>query len=415
MPIIQYERKTSDIIISDQLRDILEIFKDRSEVARLLLFKRLSKEVLQDNHINYIGVSKNDPTKIAYLTQDRIEQIAQSPDADFWSTSKRIACKPGSFIGKILKDIPAKEVENFATLYKTFSEVKDVKFKVVSGKNIKKYYDESTYFSQKGTLGNSCMKYDACQQYFDIYIENTASSMLLMLSPDDLLIGRALLWTVGDVKVMDRIYTISDDEYLNYMTKWAVDNGYIHRVYQNWASSLHFTDGKVEFERQLDIQLDKWDFRHYPYLDTFKWLDMNTGILSNYRPEHFKDDSDNTLRTLTVACGTYEHASHLKLDDIDRDYAYCGDLVQIKDGIFTSASNCRYSETIHGWVLKADSKWSEELEDYIYKDLESNNKELIKKRLDYIRKARGKKVAAETSIMDWFTKFITTQTTEWTR
>ena len=73
-----YERKTSDIFISDQFRNILEIFKDKSEIAKTLLYKRLNKDILADEHINFICVSKNDPTKISYLTQERIENTALS-------------------------------------------------------------------------------------------------------------------------------------------------------------------------------------------------------------------------------------------------------------------------------------------------------------------------------------------------
>ena len=90
-----YERKTSDIFISDQLRNILEIFKDKSEVAKNLLYKRLNKDILVDEHINFICVSKNDPTKISYLSQDRIENIAKSETDDYWTTPKRFAFKPG--------------------------------------------------------------------------------------------------------------------------------------------------------------------------------------------------------------------------------------------------------------------------------------------------------------------------------
>ena len=159
-----YERKTSDIFISDQLRNILEIFKDKSEVAKNLLYKRLNKDILVDEHINFICVSKNDPTKISYLSQDRIENIAKSETDDYWTTPKRFACKPGGFVGKILKDISPKEVEIFANLYKTFASKADIEFKVVSGNDILKYYHQDSYYNQNGTLGASCMKSNSCQE-----------------------------------------------------------------------------------------------------------------------------------------------------------------------------------------------------------------------------------------------------------
>ena len=409
MPINPYERKTSDIYISDKLRDVLEIFKDKSEVAKHLLYRRLSKDILQENHINYIGVSVNDPTKISYLPVDRIEKIEQSNEDDFWTTSKRIACKPGTFIGKLFNNISAKEVENFSTLYKTFSAKKDLEFKVVSGEDIRKYYNYETYFNQRGTLGSSCMKSDICQPYFDIYTENSNISMLVLFSREDLVLGRALLWTNGEDKIMDRIYTISDEEYLNHMTKWAIDNGYSHRLYQNWANSVEFTDGKVEFEKQIDIQLEKWTFKRYPYLDTFKWLDLKTGILTNYRPKHFLDERENEHVTLAAPTGGYEWGYYLRFDDLERRFAYYGDLGKIGEDRWTSTSNCRWSETLQQWILRDEATYSETLEDYIYSDLEKNPKDLVKARMDFVIKIRGKKPA--TGLLNWYNQFMQVPTT----
>ena len=121
-----YERKTSDIFISDQLRNILEIFKDKSEVAKNLLYKRLNKDILVDEHINFICVSKNDPTKISYLSQDRIENIAKSETDDYWTTPKRFACKPGGFVGKILKDISPKEIHNWEKYCDKYNYIKPI-------------------------------------------------------------------------------------------------------------------------------------------------------------------------------------------------------------------------------------------------------------------------------------------------
>ena len=95
------ERKTSDIFISEDFRKILNIFKDQSTIAKLLLKRRIGKELLQADHINFIDISKTEMDKISYLTQDRISQISQSDVHDFWTTSRRYKSKPGAFINKI--------------------------------------------------------------------------------------------------------------------------------------------------------------------------------------------------------------------------------------------------------------------------------------------------------------------------
>ena len=386
-----YERKTSDIFISDKFRNILEIFKDKSEVAKTLLYKRLNKDILVDEHINFICVSVNDPTKISYLTQDRIENIAKSETDDYWTTSKRFACKPGAFIGKILKDISPKEVENFASLYKTFASKQELEFRIVSGKDILKYYHQDNYFNQNGSLGNSCMKSNSCQDYFDIYTQNPMISMLVMLAPNEKLLGRALLWQIGEEKIMDRIYTIQDDTHFHHMTKWAIDNGYVHKAYQNWQSCQTFFDGQNEIEKKLSLKLTNWTFKKYPYLDSFKWLDMNNGMMTNYQPNHFKnDDRSGNFRTLTTSCGGYEYGDYLAFCEIDREYTHRGDIVEV-DGLNVNTRHCEYSNTLDKWILRKDSTYSDELEDYVYTDFSRMDKELVTKRLEYLAQMRGEK------------------------
>lgn len=408
-----YERKTSDIFISEQFRSILEIFSDKSEVARTLLHKRLNKDILVDENINFICVSKNDPTKISYLTQERIENISKSETDDYWTTSKRYACKPGSFVGKILKDIPPKEVENFASLYKTFTSKKDVEFKIVSGDDILKYYYHENYFNQRGSLGNSCMKSNSCQEYFDIYTKNPMISMLVMLAPNEKLLGRALLWQIGDEKIMDRIYTIQDDTHLHHMTKWATDNGYIYKAHQNWQTCQTFSDGKNKFEKKLSIKIDSWNHDSYPYLDSFKWLDVKTGILTNFKPENFTlYDSSDDFRTLTSSCGDYERGDYLAFCEIDREYSHRADIIEL-NGMFVNTRHCNYSDTLNTWILRSESSYSEDLEDYIYTDSSRNDAKLVERRLEYLEKLRGggeKKKNKE--LMSLFNSIFTSDT--WT-
>lgn len=386
-----YERKTSDIYISDQLRNILEIFKDKSKVAKTLLYRRVSKDILVDNHINFICVSTIDPTKISYLTPERIEIISKSDTEDYWTSPKRFACKPGSFIGKIFKDISQKEVENFASLYKTFASKQELEFRIVSGEDILKYYHQDNYFNQNGSLGNSCMKSNSCQDYFDIYTQNPMVSMLVMLAPNEKLLGRALLWQIGEEKIMDRIYTIQDDTHFHHMAKWAIDNGYVHKAYQNWQSCQTFFDGQNEIEKKLSLKLTNWTFKKYPYLDSFKWLDMNNGMLTNYQPNHFKnDDQSGNFRTLTTSCGGYEYGDYLAFCEIDREYTYRGDIVEV-DGLNVNTRHCQYSDTLDKWILRKDSTYSDELEDYVYTDFSRMNKELVTRRLEYLAQMRGEK------------------------
>ena len=131
-----YERKTVDILISDDLRNILREIESESIVASLLLRKRHTKEDLVDSPVNYISISSQDRSKLSYLTTDRMETL----DTDtYWTSSSRYHVKPGAFIGKLFCGIPSKEVEKFSNLFRSQSVKTKFTFDIISGNEIKKY------------------------------------------------------------------------------------------------------------------------------------------------------------------------------------------------------------------------------------------------------------------------------------
>ena len=376
-----YIRKTIDLYISDSLRDLLEQFKDESQVASLILHKRLPKEDVVDNNVNFISISDSDKTKISYLTEDRIEKISQSSTDDYWTTSKRFHCKPGAFVTKLFKGIPQKEIEKFSNLYKAFSDKKDFTIEIISGQEIAKYYDQETYSSNSGTLGNSCMKYSRCQRFFKIYTENPdVISMLIMKSPTGSLIGRALIWNIDGQKVMDRIYTIQDDEYIVFFKQWALRNNCIFKTHQNWNHTLQFDSKEETKEYKFVVKLKKFNFDYYPYLDTFKWINLNDGNIANYKVSE-------DFSVISNADGQTQPHYMLEFDDISRDWQWRGNLVYLEDlNIRTNSNNLNHSETLGKWILKSESYYDEDLRDFFYTDSSKNDEKLVNERREIIKR-----------------------------
>jgi hypothetical protein len=379
-----YERKTYDLIISEELRAVLSEIESDSLVAKLLLKKRHDKEDLVEDPINFISIA-HDKTKISYLTTDRIAKI-EDPSL-YWSSSRRFAVKPGGFISKLFKEIPAREVEKFSNLYRAQSNKAKFTFKVVDGQDIKTYYHINSYAQERGTLGASCMKYDNCQDYLGIYTENTDKvKLLVMLNEDGGLMGRALLWDFETVKIMDRIYTIADEEFLFQFKKWATDNGYLYKSEQNWYNTLFFENLSTEKkELKLDIKLDNFQFRRYPYVDTFKFFDEEKGLLLNYMP------SGDEFRTLCASDGGKYGSDYLSFDDIDRVLRHRGDVVYVRYlDIRTSHSNTCYSEIHDQYILSRDARYDEEIGEYLFNEENDrfNNTEKIAERREYLRKRR---------------------------
>lgn len=380
-----YIRKTSDILTSHELDLVLEQIKDNSEVARLLLKKRHLIESLQENHVNYISISNSDRTKISYLTPERSQSIISSSTYgeyadELWSSSRRFHVKPGAFISKIFKDVSPREIEIFSTLFRNIQSKIDYEFKIVNGRDILKYYHGDSYYSSNGSLGVSCMKYDGCQEYLKIYTKNPSIvEMLIAVDTHGKLIGRALLWKQGDKKIMDRIYAVNDEDFQFSFKKWADENGYWYKKEQKWNNTIFFkTRDKILCE-DISIQLDKWDFDHYPYLDTFKFLDKETGKLYNYLPKGVD------VQTLSSADGGFYDGNIYGFCEKSKTLYSVDSLCFVPNiGIRVGSDFCVYSDIFDLYILREDALYDQNLRDWIYSDSNLNNDILIKERLKEI-------------------------------
>lgn len=395
-----YERKTYDLFVSDELRTILEQIKSESIVAELLLKRRHSKDDLVDEPVNFISVSSQDPTRISYLTTERIGQINES---EYWTSSRRFHIKPGGFISKVFKNISPKDVELFSNLYRAQAKKPNFEFKVVSGEDIRYYYHYSRHSNDNGSLGVSCMRYESCQKMFDVYVENPDTiSLLLMLDTDGYVMGRSLLWNFDKNKIMDRIYTVNDEQLPFYFKRWASENGYLYRAQQNWYNSLQFEKmGESKKIIKLDIKLKESDFRYYPYMDTFKFFTPSTGTFSNYRPDgrdHF---------TLCSSDGSKYDWNYLSYDDLDKVYRHRGDLVRLDYvDMNVHPDRCNYSDLLDHYILSEHCEWREDIRDYIFSGeyQHLNDLERINTRVSEIqeyenqRSARRSRRSPETSV-----------------
>lgn len=372
-----YERKTYDLFISDELKEVLDQIKSESVVAELLLKRRHSKDDLVGDPVNFVSISSQDPTRISYLTTERIGMI--NPD-EYWTSSRRFHMKPGGFISKIFKDISAKDVEVFSNLYRAEVRKPKFEFQIAKGEDIRRYYHYDVHASDSGSLGVSCMRYDRCQKLFDLYVDNTDKiSLLLMLNENGYVLGRCLLWKFNEYKIMDRIYSVNDEQLPFYFKKWATENDYLYRSQQNWYNSLQFENlNKSKQFLKLDIELENFDFRYYPYMDTFKFYTPGAGTFSNHLPkgrEHY---------TLCSSEGETYGYDYLVYDDIDKYYRHRGETVRLDYlDLNTHPAKCYYSEMMDCYILKENAEWREDIQDYIYTGdySELNDNERIESRI----------------------------------
>lgn len=238
------------------------------------------------------------PNGKGVFNQDKLQAFDQRQN-EVWSKNRQ-EVKIGRAIRALLKTAGVealdKDIEVFVNQYKaTIDKMNDIfqYFDVVDGEEIGNWYHYNTYYNRSGTLGSSCMS-NVSTRYFDIYITNKDVCKLVILKStedESKIVARALLWKLRNGKqFMDRIYTINDSD-VNLFRDYAKENGWYSKYYNSSSddSQAYAPDGST-IQLDLIVDIRKGDYNGYPYLDTVKYFNPNSGTLSNE-----KDDDDYTL------------------------------------------------------------------------------------------------------------------------
>jgi hypothetical protein len=269
--------------------------------------KILSEHISTLSGKTYVLFAWNDSgtDKFICLNKDAVDSHSDTERMIY--SSGRNPIRIGRLVNSIMtaakQPITPKQVEDFTNAYKSAWDMMNdafMKFDVVSGYAVARWYDESSYESDDSTLGSSCMRYETCSEYFGIYADNSDVCKLVILYSDkgssiingkftsNYIKGRALLWKTnqGDM-FMDRIYTNYDSD-VELFKQFAEKNGWWCKKTQN--SSNHFTAQKGSSFKDPTYSVDlKWaDHEYYPYVDTLSYLKLSeidsrdvSGILSN--------------------------------------------------------------------------------------------------------------------------------------
>jgi hypothetical protein len=233
----------------------------------------------------------------------------------------------GSLIQSLLKksgqEVNPSELEDFVIKFNNIvkSRKEDIfkNFKIVKEEDIRKYYLDESYESANHTLGSSCMRYEKCQKYLDIYVKNPNQvSMVVLFSEKDpeKIRGRALLWTdikyelkdlmfpkpgvkkssipeYSDKPFMDRIYVNnSQDEEL--FKEFAKKNGFVYKKNQDFSKFGFLFNGEETRIERLDVTLDYASFEYYPYIDTLANYTPWSSNLNNVHGEYTLNETDGT-------------------------------------------------------------------------------------------------------------------------
>jgi hypothetical protein len=296
---VKGDKKLMKLFLSPKLTDILNKMSKTGDfqvktVANRILGLKNTDELFD---LSYIDVEPNKDDTLSFMPSARAwrnMEFADQEDANkepttedpCWKASGRQAVAVGKFINKLFDDFSDVSIARFVNAYKAEIAATQIfnRFKIVRGQDIRQYYSERTYAGKEGTLGGSCMRYDNCQPFFDIYCENPEKIGLIILTNfDNKLIGRALLWgplrKPTDKIFMDRIYTIkqSDEELFK---KFAIENDWLFK-YAQQAHDVSYIEGGQRINKSMAVPLKPKQYRYYPYMDTMKYYNPGTGRIGS--------------------------------------------------------------------------------------------------------------------------------------
>lgn len=220
-------------------------------------------EIIYPNEldVDYIDITDNNDM-ISYLSKKRINRLnGQDP----WNNNLRQSMKIGKFIMLYNPRTDKKSLEIKVNIYKSLYDniiSNKYKFELVTGEDIRFWYDEKNYFKGSGKLNKSCMRHNYKAERLNLYAYNPDKvALLIMTNNENKLLGRALVWKVSEPNItyMDRIYCVYDDFELAFK-KYADDQGWEIR------DTNKFKKMKIYFDYDLGEPEDN------PYMDSFYYF-----------------------------------------------------------------------------------------------------------------------------------------------
>lgn len=187
-----------------------------------------------------------------------------------WKKKDRQTGKPAKIARAVLlpqyaRQLTDAQFEKFANLVKSTDPNSIGTLELVQGEAIRHWYLADNV--RRGAYA-SCMGYERCQNWFGIYEQNS-NCFMVVVHKDGLASGRALVWQTRDHgMVLDRIYA---DNATREMIQAHADD-------QGWKSVMR------DYGLTMTVDLEKTQFKAYPYIDSFRYVDHKRKVLTN-RPD----------------------------------------------------------------------------------------------------------------------------------
>ena len=288
--------------------------------------------------------------EVSFLPKDK-EPVYVSEGV--WSKTNRQSGRPIRIIQKLIKrKFTNYQYEQLNNLLKA-RIVDDGELVIVEGEDIRKYYNCENN-NPGGTLENSCMRYDECQKYLDIYVDH-AKMLVLLNRVTDKISGRAIVWQIGDKTFMDRVY-YTKDHMLDVFINYAKEHKWYYREYNSLldtgdSQSWYGPNDDYQNPNTWNLKIHVGYYDYFPYIDSFRYFldrDLYDYPIDGYESCDCTDGStsDSSYCYCCEECG----AEYWGREDELPDEIYWSD----HDECYYCTDCCTWNDYVDDYVLKSD-------------------------------------------------------------
>lgn len=206
-----------------------------------------------------------------YLFKDFKVSLKNEKVEKVWHEQVRYMSTPGKLVRKLLgSSISDNDLTAFSELFKEYSAVgvPGYTYKEESGEKIRENYLGDNYLEGSAGLNNSCMRYQRCQSFLDIYVKNPEVKLATLYYKNKVA-GRGLLWQTPAGTYVDRLYYANNES-----------ENILRNLVRKYKSAYNISD-LVEFPiNKAFIQ----SLESVPYMDSLYYYDYDKEVLTNREP-----------------------------------------------------------------------------------------------------------------------------------
>jgi len=335
------------------------------------------KKAVSDKNDRHFTI--NGKGKMTYTPKGRMTVTNEEKDKWMSDSRYRTEIKFGKGLRKIFANqnipVPDSVIEYFANKLKGMYTFQG-NIKIVKGDDIKKWYS-GQYYSRENTesLGNSCMRHESCENYFDIYTKNDDKiQMIIATNYDNKLIGRAILWNTDSHGLFcDRIY--GTQMTIEAVKAYAKKLGAYTKYEQSYSNTKIVSSTGELLNDEIRIKLNKGGFKSYPYMDTLKYTDdineENQLYLNSEEGEYCLDSTDGGPNDnyVSLHCGDRVHEDEARYIERYGEYYHIDDSVWSQhhgENIVYENAISIYENSDYAWDDCDDFRYVEDKEEYYH-------------------------------------------------